>query len=254
MNGFFFYRTYQKYGNIIPVSETAMYKNSGNPIKNIYQNAVRNLWLHAPDIGYDANKYVYYLAQVLLFDEMNNPDNTWAGTSFAISHNRHEDLTGNNIHILLIVFSLIFIYKIRKDISWPLISSIVIGFLLFCLTVKWQPWGSRLQLPLFILSCPMIASFIYNSFDRQAAIFIMVVLFVFAMPYLFKNCSRNLLSFDWLNKTRNELMFNNNPAIYNNYCLIAASAGHSSSKYIDIRLKSDQYEYPLWVMTGKKIK
>jgi 4-amino-4-deoxy-L-arabinose transferase-like glycosyltransferase len=253
LNGFFFYRTHQKYGNIIPASEATIYKNIGNPMKNIYQNAIRNILLHTMDLGYDANKYIFLFAKTLLGNDMSNPDNTF-GPSFVPQRSRHEDTAGNSLHMLLILLSLIFVLKIKNVLSLPLISSVILGFFLFCLILKWQPWGSRLQLPLFILSCPVIASFIYEIFDKQAQIFIIAVLFISSMPYLFKNESRNLLSFDWLNKTRNELMFNSNPGIYRDYCIIADSVKLKNAEYMKILLKKDQYEYPFWVMSGKKIK
>jgi len=255
INGFFFYRTYQKYGNIIPVSETALYKNTGNPIKNTYQNAIRNIMFHSPDLGYEGNKYIYRASRYLLLDDMNNLNNTWEGVHYTQQNNRrHEDFAGNRLHMILIICALVFVCKSRKDVSVPLVFSIVSGFVLYCLILKWQPWGSRLQLPLFVLACPVIASFIYNAFDARARVLIAGVLIVFATPYLFKNETRNLASLDWLSKSRNELMFNSNPQIYKKYSAIAGIEKSKPGKYMDIRLTVDQYEYPLWVMSGKQIK
>ena len=46
-----------------------------------------------------------------------------------------------------------------KSIKIQLLS-LISGFLIFCIVFKWQPWGYRLQLPIFLFGSVAIALFL----------------------------------------------------------------------------------------------
>ena len=52
----------------------------------------------------------------------------------------------------------------------------MVAFVLFCFLVRWQPWHSRLHLPLFVLGAPLIGV----VFERVRSVLLTVVLLLLA--------------------------------------------------------------------------
>jgi hypothetical protein len=64
----------------------------------------------------------------------------------------------------------------RKDNRLHAFAACLIAvFLLFCLLLRWQPWHSRLQLPLFVLAMPMVGV----VFEGLRPTLLAIVLFLF---------------------------------------------------------------------------
>jgi FtsH-binding integral membrane protein len=55
-------------------------------------------------------------------------------------------------------------------------ACLVAGFLLFCVDLKWQPWNSRLHLPLFVLLAGMIGVTLSSVRLRRAAYVLALIL------------------------------------------------------------------------------
>ncbi len=68
-------------------------------------NILRNVSLHLGTPSSLVNCYLYRTMQNVLGKQLNNPDNTWPGTSFGITFSRHEDSAGNLIHMLFIIIA-----------------------------------------------------------------------------------------------------------------------------------------------------
>ncbi len=72
----------------------------------------------------------------------------------------NPDRTGNPVHLLLILAAGLQLAASRSLRRAPGVAryGLALGaaFLIFCLVLKWQPWHSRLQLPLFVLAAPLI--------------------------------------------------------------------------------------------------
>jgi hypothetical protein len=70
------------------------------------------------------------------------------------------DRTGNPLHLVLILLTICRIAISKTLRRRPYLARFGAGlgaaFLLFCLLLKWQPWNSRLHLPLFVLASPLV--------------------------------------------------------------------------------------------------
>lgn len=128
-------------------------------------NLVRNATIHIygkPAFLRDAmDRVVGFIHSALGIDE-NDPRTTFPGTQYAAGDPviYHEDLAGNTVHLALALLSFLFILLsagLRRNRTALLyMSMLVVSALLFCLLFKWQPWHSRLHLPLFVLFSPLI--------------------------------------------------------------------------------------------------
>ena len=70
---------------------------------------------------------------------------------------RAEDLAGNSLHLLLIAAAMVGAWRGGGDRRLRAFAGcLLVAFLFFCVVLRWQPWHSRLHLPLFILGAPMV--------------------------------------------------------------------------------------------------
>jgi hypothetical protein len=159
---------------------------------------------------------------------------------------------------LLITLSLLLIFLIRgleRRYIYGAAFAIVLSYVLFSLLLKWQIWGARLQLPLFMLGCCLVAAFIARIVPR-AAIFTAVLCFIVAWSFLFYSAPRRVLSNDGkfvLNEPRTHKYFKNLPDLEPFYTEAANFIRQQTPapEEIGIYIEYNEYEYPLWVLLKK---
>ena len=127
----------------------------------LISNALRNIALHLGTPSPTANARVEQAIDALHAMIGIAPDDarsTWPGTRFAIAVPRaDEDLAPNGLHLLLMAGALAGAWRRRDDRRLLAFAGCLIAaFVLFCLVLRWQPWHSRLHLPLFVLAAPLI--------------------------------------------------------------------------------------------------
>ncbi|MDR2843934.1 MAG: glycosyltransferase family 39 protein, partial [Candidatus Symbiothrix sp.] len=67
----------------------------------------------------------------------------------------HEDSVSNTFHLLLIIITVVLSFRNKNSKKYMLIVLGSWGMFAFC--IPWQPWITRLQVPLFALSAPIFA-------------------------------------------------------------------------------------------------
>ncbi|MGZ5001492.1 MAG: hypothetical protein ACXV7F_14470, partial [Methylomonas sp.] len=136
----------------------------------------------------------------------------------------------------------------RKTLYFYMIS-LVVGFLAFCFFLKWQPWNSRLSLPLLVLWSPEIGISISYVHRNWIAKLTMILLLLAALPLIFWNYSRPLLaSKNVFNTNRTEQYFRNRPSLTSSYAEAASLISNEHCRQIGLYLDFDDWEYPFWAM------
>ena len=77
----------------------------------------------------------------------------------------NEDISGNFLHFFLLNLSLIYVFSRNKSDprrAFYYSLSVVGLILIYNFFIAWQPWASRLHLPIFVLSSPLIALFFHS--------------------------------------------------------------------------------------------
>lgn len=129
---------------------------------------------------------------------------------------RSDEGVSNPLHFLMIVFSfaMILARKSLRQRDGLLLYAIccVLGFLLFCGYLKWQPYHSRLHMSFFVLSAPFVAVALFDVKESRVGIhgrtLTMLVLTGMAAPPLLYSCERPLLGeHSMVPKPRNERYF-----------------------------------------------
>jgi hypothetical protein len=168
INAGFYARNIEIYGRPLgPGQEGSAaytYANQTHTPGAFASNVVRNVSLHvATFTRFDPfwRRAAFSVHQALGVDP-DDPRTTWPETHFAVpQRSNYEDIAGNPLHFYLILGALAAAGLRRKRDNEsshvaPYAACLVAGFALFCFVLKWQPWHSRLHLPLFVLAGPLV--------------------------------------------------------------------------------------------------
>lgn len=260
VNSGHFARNYSLYGSPLGLkSETGStaysYRNDLYTLPAIASNLIRNVGLHLGTPIENLNKFVqraFYKFHPCLGIYINDQRTTWTGTQFEIFYSRHEDTAGNPIHfwLFLIFFVLLFFFRdIRSTRILTYALCIIFSFILFCILLKWQPWHSRLHLPIFILAMPILG-IVLIRFSRYGILYLLMVLLIFSsIPYVINNAIRPLIGVDSiLKKNRISQYFKNSPGRQIRYRATMELCKIYNCNQIGLICGANDWEYPLWVI------
>ena len=170
-----------------------------------------------------------------------------------------EDSTGNLIYIFLIPIAL-YLYLVkqtRDSISKHYLILWLSGFILFSAILSWQPWGSRLQLPFFVIGTPFLGlvfskvHFPGSAKINYAKIFI-ALLYLSSLPWMLMSFTKPVFRNDLniFKENRIEQYFAANPSVRDTYTHAAEYIRDSQCNNIGVVIEKDRifYEYPFWVL------
>jgi hypothetical protein len=130
-------------------------------------NVIRNLSLHAGTPSRKVNRALESAVErghEWLGVAIDDPRSTrlYSDRRFMIEGDSTDpDRAGNPLHLLLVAAAAarIALWRPARRSPGPAWYGVALaaGALLFCLVLKWQPWHSRLQLPLFVLAAPLVS-------------------------------------------------------------------------------------------------
>lgn len=219
-------------------------------VSNLLRNSALHLGTPIETFNVSIEEFLSKVHDWLGYD-INDERITWTDTEFNVEFSIHEDNAGNILHLALFMFSLILLFRFRSTKVVSFGSGVVAGFFIFCFLLKWQPWNSRLLLPLFILCAPFTAMILWNSLSHRSITLIMTLLAISSIPYIFVNNSRPLIGpNNVLFKDRISQYFTNNPKIEPSYSAAADTINNLDCSQIGLVLNGDDWEYPFWIMTG----
>ena len=157
INIFHFLRNLELFHNLLgtnPVNIT--YKNQIFGFSFFLSNVIKNLALHISTPIPSFNRFlIKCMSTIHSVLNVDINDLRISSSDFQInSLVNHEDLAGNQLHLLLIIISIVSFYIAREKIKitssyYYLLNyllSIIVGFSLFCLILAWTPFNTRLHL------------------------------------------------------------------------------------------------------------
>jgi hypothetical protein len=231
-------------------------RNENVNVKIILANLARN---YAVNLGSksDTLKNAIESGMKRIFgDELKNPDSTWLDNEFAVNFSTHEDLAGNFVHILLITIALFLIFRIRaeeKKYVYGVVFTIVSGFLLFSALLKWQIWSARLQLPLFVLGCILVA-FVVGKIRLRTEMPLAVLCLAVAWLFIFYAEPRRILGENnelvLTSQSRRQKFFRNLPDAEILFVEAVEVIRRQSPvpTEIGLHIEYNDFEYPVWFL------
>ena len=198
LNTGIYLRNWGLYRNPIFTSNERTISEDFSPA-SLFSTLIRNGVIHLATPIQRSNEFLTKSTANLLGSEINNSASTFPGSEFEISFYISDDDSGNLLHFILLTCAIVILPFLKFDDKKGVITflvSIVLSILFFSLAFKWQPWGSRLQTPIFLLGSVLIALLIDKIFTKQIIPSGLIILFfLISLPYLMMNTIRPLLPF-----------------------------------------------------------
>ena len=196
LNSGIYLRNWRLYNNpLITSNERTMVEEISPAV--LFSNLVRNGAIHLATPVQPANNFIQNTVSRMLGSQINNPAATFQGSIFKINFSINEDEAGNVLHFLLFTLSILVLPWGKKKNHGklnPYLLVVILSLLLYSLTFKWQPWGGRLQTPIFLLGCVLTGLLIDTLFNKRFIPAALVILFLISStPYLLLNSNRPLL-------------------------------------------------------------
>jgi hypothetical protein len=232
------------------------YTNDTITPTTVASNVLRNLALHvrtpSPAVNQTVENWVVNVIRAI-GDDPNNPHTTWTGTPFQISElARHEALAGNLLHLVLILLTLGMIVawgRLRSSTELLMyVGALVLAFALFCALGRWQPWHTRLHLPLFVLWSVPVGLSLTRAWSDTVTITLAMLLLLASLPFLLGNQLRPLIGggeFNLLRQERAMLYFSESNHLRESYHTVANFIKGQECRDIGLDLPPDSAEYPL---------
>ena len=227
-------------------------------LSNVVRNIGSQLSTPFPAMNAAVDRAVENLHTRLRID-LTDPATTFGEYKFQIPNNPfHEDNAGNAVYILLSFACVILFLKqklLAKKKNTPpgfcdttkYFVSVTAAFLLLSFLFKWQPWGSRLLLPLNILYAPFIGLVLNRIKNENILWTVSFLLFLLSLPWIFYNEAHPLVGKkNSFNTERREQYFTNNPGFCYSYQQTAKAIRSRGCTDIGLFWSENSWEYPWW--------
>ena len=253
-----FIRNYEVFASPLgPRFDTQTVKNEIHTPAALASNVIRNVALHlGTPMGLAATKAAVLHIHRLTGLEIDDKRTTFNNQSFDFGPSLHEDFAGNPGHLLLIVAAIFVMLFSHAQFRLALIHAtcLTIGFLLFCGYLKWQPYNSRLHLPLFVAMAPVCGTVFCGSFLRKIMPAAAILILCIGALYATRNSSRPLLSkhASILIRPRTDLYFTNRPPFRDAYENASSVVTRGAPTRIGIITGFNSWEYPMRVLVQMK--
>lgn len=258
----YFFRNINLYGSPIGPGEEYpgyYYVNKDFTPAAFTSNVIRNIGLH---LGTPDDKVNAFLTRGVdwFHKEMGisttEEQTTWPGMKFIVQKlSFTEDSAGNLIHLLLIIIVILY-YALKKNKEKEIqryLSVLLVGFLLFCFVLRWQPWHSRLHLPIFVLFSPGVGIFISRIRFKWFSTIIILMVILASIPWVILNPAKPLLSENNVfQATRASQYFRLRPDAEAPYTQAVTILAKHSCFNLGAILSTDSWEYPLWPLLEEK--
>lgn len=254
----FFIRSALLFGNPLgPESERSVYSNAHLSPAGLASNLIRDgagqLWTDNPDL----NRRIY--GRVLGLHEsigqpLNDPGLTLVGTAFGPDYlNTSEDRAGSPVQVVLIAVSALLVLVLpglrRNRAATLYVALLVAAGVLFAGTLRWQPWHTRLELPMVVGAAPLVGVVVTRLASPLLPALLSLLLLVTTLPVLFYAQNHPLLGPGAVTAvSRTDDYFRLRPDIETAYLQMAQLAAASPCRDIGLVTSEDSWEYPLWIL------
>ncbi len=222
---------------------------------NVMRNAADELFTPIPICNKIIVGAIEKIHSIFHWDA-SDPKSTFDGITFGVIHpafQLQEDTAGNPLHTIM------FLAAVGLIIAWQQMperrtlllfsGSLMVGFLLFSAVLKWQPWHTRLLLPLYVAGAPVVAC-AFNKLSAKWNTALISVLLIYSLPYLLLNPNKIVLGDENIfTVSRDCNYFRSIPNYYASYVSAVNFLDKNHASRIGVVSEDTSWcEYPLWIL------
>lgn len=257
LNSGHFSRNYQLTHNFLGIDKTESNSYANQKMNGGYllSSLIKNAGMHTaimfvkPTANF-SNQVIHKLHQITGIN-INDTSTNYKGIPYStITPVTSEDSAPNPFHLILITASILVIaYHFIKGQSNLMVTCLlmvlVVQTLLFCLYLKWQPWHSRLHIPLFLISIPLVCyGLSLSTRFYKITCGLLYLIGVYALITVFHNDRRPYSNSIF--EDRYQKYFTGYPSLYKEYNIVNRSMQQAKFTTIGLILDVDDWEYPLF--------
>ena len=249
-------RNFGLYGNLLgtaPGPELSGYVNEVISPRVWASNLVRNVAAQLATPSARANQLIEQGVQqvhAIIGLGVNSPVATWRGSHFQVVFTLHEDSASDPVQLILVAAALAAVLIGKRSKTAPYALCVLGGVGLLCIVLKWQPWNSRLELPLLILGMPLVGAAASAHLPRPALGVGALVLAMVSLPYLLGNSTRPLVGARSVLLTDRLNQYFYFPSVVDtsaSYTAVARILSAADCDRVGLVLSFDDREYLSWV-------
>ena len=207
LNGPQFWRCYKLTGSPLGMpfadgGQRLAWMASGFGVRELIANVIRNISLHvvAPSAGLNAVLLKGFRALIhLVGADPDDPRAMWRGFHFELNHfSTHEIHAGDPLHLVLVLACAILLLanyrRLRQKKEVMFYAAGLFGaFLMFCGLLRWQIWGARHHLPLFVLAAVMCGLLLEQFASKRLSTAVVAILLAYGLTFSLLNRTRSLI-------------------------------------------------------------
>lgn len=258
INSGHYLRNISVYGEPLAIVEGKYTNTENKNLKSLTSNFLKSLSSHLRTNNININNKIenvligyHRLMGVNVNEKKITPYNYeigWVGLNYS------EDYTSSTAHTLLFIicFVISIVTHNKKNIEKNcILLFIVMSILLLHFVVAWQPFITRLTLPIYIVMMVFAGVSInnitymnwYKPLSTIIGVYMLYMSYVYTIYSSSKIIDKNIA--DVIAK-REDFYFINRNAIINNYKEICHTIIKSNKRKIGLVLEGDTWEYPIW--------
>jgi hypothetical protein len=186
-----------------------------------------------------------------------DPRTTFPGVKYKpVRMEYAEQTAGAPIHVLLLAVAALVLLRRREKRdakALVLLLAVFTGFLLFSVILRWQPWHSRLWVPLFAVGAGAVGVAFESLGSTVLRVAIIAAMTLGALPALVLNPPRPLVVRRPIYAiARDRQYFAENYGLYPTYRDAADFLARSGCFDIGVWLRGDGEEYQLWTLLRER--
>ncbi len=262
INALHYSRNAATYGH--PLGDTdhkgESYSNEVISVPSVISNLIRNLSPHLSTQSLTVNKtierWINHIHKTIGIDS-SDPRTTMFNLKFLVKKLIFsEDISGNTHHLLLILVTIgIVLFSRNMENRAELIAYTVatgMVFFLFCAALKWQPWHSRLHLPVFVLYAPLAGTALSKIKYGRVAKMIVIAMIIASIPWIVFNRNKPLIGKRTIFNTNKIDQYFTGLRIQKPYMLASKFTTDLRGCHVaGLILEEDNWEYPFWVLLNQ---
>ena len=239
---------------------TYSYANDVVTPRTVASNVLRNLALQLALPSWIWNKRIgefVRTAHFLMGVDVDDPRTTMGRQQFHLSGAGDREDQAQGVIILLLGAVALLVLLRAKDpqrrLQLAYIGCVVVSFVLFCAMLKWQPWNTRLHLPMLVLLPPVVGVLIERHLPRAVQAPLVLLVLLACLPNVLRNPSRPMLGkYSIFRIPRTVQYFNNRADLLTAYTTAASQVATSGCDRVGLIIPQDGWEYPLWVLLKRQ--